>query len=451
MMPDLQLPSDPHAETTILGAVMLDNTAFYQATEAGIQTEDFALDSHQRIWQRMGELMESGRPVDMVTLPHEMARHKEIETCGGVAYIASLTEGLPRRPVIAEYVRIVIDKADARRLMLVAQQAIERAAEQSEPSEGLINAAIEELEGTSRAGRKSGRPVAEILVDDRDLMERQFNATQVTLGASLFTSEIDRITGGIQDEELCLLAARPGQGKTEAAIQCIVNNARRGLRVHVFSLEMTAQQLVRRMTRLVAQVPVMKMRDPRTLTPGERYQLSQAREEIIDLPIVIDDTHELTYGDFRSRAVLAAKRGQADLLVIDYGQLLLVPKAKNMIEEAKKQAETLRHIARDYCRTLALAQLRRAPPNDLNLYPDIEMIYGSSAWEQAAQLILLLHRTRHEKRYTGEDYCFIGKMRESQSIEPLGIKAEKWGEFRDRYAEGESPADYSDRRIGSHA
>jgi replicative DNA helicase len=117
---------------------------------------------------------------------------------------------------------------------------------------------------------------------------------------------------------------------------------------------------------------------------------------------------------------------------MDYAQLLLVSRAKNIIEAAPKQAETLRHIARDYCRTLALAQLRRAPPNDLNRYPDIEDIFGSSAFEQAAQMILMLHRGRKDKRYTGEDYCIIGKMRELQEIQPLEITAKSWGAFCDR-------------------
>jgi len=190
------------------------------------------------------------------------------------------------------------------------------------------------------------------------------------------------------------------------------------------------------MVRFMAQIQVSHVRDPRSLRPDERRAIVQAREELADLPIFIDDTHELTLSEYRSRCVLAAKRWKADLIVTDYAQLLLVPKAKDAVEEAKKQAETLRYIASDYCRTLALAQLRRAPPNDLNRYPDIEDILGSSAFEQAAQIILLLHRTREHKRYTGEDFCFIGKMREMQTIQPLGIEVEKWGEFRDRYEQG---------------
>lgn len=443
-------PADPQAERAMLGAVLLDNTAFYLGAEAGLGAEDFFLDSHRRIWRRMAALLDAGRAVDSLTLWQELASAGEIGVVGGAAYLAGLTDGLPRRTSPGEYVRIVLDKADARRLMGLAQIALERAAAQTGgPVDGLVQETIGQLEDMARGPRKAGRPAAEALAEDGGLMERQLRAPEGTLGASLFTAELDRATGGIQEGELALLCARPMQGKTEAAIQVVLNNARRGLRVHVFSLEMTAPQLARRMARLVAQVAVAKMRDPRTLTPDERWRIVRAREELADLPIVIDDTHELTCADFRSRAVLAARRNRADLLVVDYAQLLLVPKAKNALEEAKKQAETIRHIARDYCRILALAQLRRAPPNDLNLYPDIEMIYGSSAFEQAAQLILLLHRTRREKHFTGEDFCFLGKMREAQIIAPFGIRAERWGEFRDRYAGTECPPEYQDRRTRS--
>jgi replicative DNA helicase len=142
---------------------------------------------------------------------------------------------------------------------------------------------------------------------------------------------------------------------------------------------------------------------------------------------------------------LAAKRWKAELLIVDYAQLLLVPKARTIIEATPRQAETLRHIARDYCRTVAMAQIRRAPPTDLNRYPDIEDILGSSAFEQAAQIILLLHRTRKEKEYTGEDFCFLGKMRELQALGAFGIRAERWGEFRDRFEEPEPKVIWSER------
>jgi replicative DNA helicase len=428
------LPASIDAERSILGAILLDNVAYYEASEQ-IEVDDFALDSHRRIFRRMGELMDTQRAVDIVTLSEELLRRKEVNAIGGVAYLASLTEGLPRRISIDEYIRIVKDKSMARNLIGISSTAITRAADQCDPAEEVLTTAIEAMEDSlARDRKRSGRGIDNILAEDGPRFEAEAAAQRHgVLGASLFTPFISEATSGIQAGELCLLCARPHQGKTEAAIQAIVENARRGLRVHMFSLEMRSSQIVRRMARYIAMVPIKQMRDPRCLTPNEKFRLFKAREELSSLPIVIDDTHELTTSDYRSRSVLAAKRWKADLIVTDYAQLLLVPKAKNALEEAKKQAETLRHIARDYCRTLALAQLRRAPPNDLNKYPDIEDIYGSSAFEQAAQMILMLHRTRKEKRYTNEDYCIIGKMRELQEIQSLGIKAEPWGAFRDRF------------------
>ena len=118
-MPDLTLdaglPANIDAEKTILGALLLDNAAHSEAAEK-LTEEDFSLDSHRRIFMRMNELMDAQRAVDIVTLANELARNKEVEAIGGVAYLASLTEGLPRRPVIEEYIRIVKDKSLLRRV-----------------------------------------------------------------------------------------------------------------------------------------------------------------------------------------------------------------------------------------------------------------------------------------------------------------------------------------------
>lgn len=440
-------PASEALERIILGAVFLDNMAFYEAVELGLDSVDFSLDSHRLIWLRFSDLMEVGTAVDMGTLAHELGRRREIEGVGGISYLASLTEGLPRRPVIRDYIRIVRDKALARNLIQIATEAIDRAGNQIDTAQDVASDLGDQILAATSRTSSHGRSVLEILPGAMDEFEREMNRmTGGTSGAHLLTSEVDRVTSGLAEEELCILAGRPGCGKTEAGLQIALKNARRGLRVHVQSLEMRSRQLMRRLWRLMARVPVSAMRDPRCLTPEQRKAISLAQEELADLPIFIDDTHELSLSDFRSRAVLASRRWKADLMVVDYAQLLIVPRARGIIEAAPKQAETLRHIARDYCRTIALAQIRRAPPQDLNRYPDIEDILGSSAFEQAAQVILLLHRTREEKRYTGEDFCFLGKMRELQSLETFGIRAEKHGEFVDRYDEPkQSTRNWSER------
>jgi hypothetical protein len=128
---DSGLPANVDAEKTILGAVLLDNAALKEISTT-VDYEDFSLDSHRRIFHRMIELYESGQSVDIVTLANLLAQKKEVESVGGIAYIASLTEGLPRRPVIDEYVRIIADKSLLRKMMLVCSATIARAADQSE-------------------------------------------------------------------------------------------------------------------------------------------------------------------------------------------------------------------------------------------------------------------------------------------------------------------------------
>ena len=152
---DAGLPANVDAEKTILGAILLDNSAHSEAAEK-LDSEDFSLDSHRRIFLRITELMNASRAVDIVTLSNELARMKEIEAVGGVAYLASLTEGLPRRPVIEEYIRIVKDKSLLRKLMLICSTAIARAADQGEAALDVLGAAEAQLMEVSEKGLTGG-------------------------------------------------------------------------------------------------------------------------------------------------------------------------------------------------------------------------------------------------------------------------------------------------------
>src|ERR1700677_2307171 len=152
---DAGLPANVDAEKTILGAILLDNAAHAEAAEK-IEADDFSLDSHRRIFLRMTELMDAQRAVDIVTLANELSRYKEVESVGGVAYLASLTEGLPRRPVIEEYIRIVKDKSLLRKLMGICSMAIARAADQSESALDVLGAAEAQLMEVSEKGITRG-------------------------------------------------------------------------------------------------------------------------------------------------------------------------------------------------------------------------------------------------------------------------------------------------------
>ena len=195
---DLGLPANIDAERTILGAILLDNMAHAEAAEK-LEPEDFSLDSHRRIYLRMSELMDSQRAVDIVTLANELSRFKEVESVGGVAYLASLTEGLPRRPVIEEYIRIVKDKSLLRKLMGICSLAIARAAEQGESALEVLGAAEADLMRVTESGLSGGlEPLDQIVANSFGTIDNLYKQSREVTGLATDFIELDRMMSGLQ-------------------------------------------------------------------------------------------------------------------------------------------------------------------------------------------------------------------------------------------------------------
>src|SRR6202034_588683 len=215
---DTGLPSNVDAERTILGAILLENHALSEAEEK-LTPEDFSLDSHQRIYQRMTELGGAGHAIDLVTLANELAKYKEVESVGGVAYLASLTEGLPRRPVIEEYIRIVKDKSLLRKLMMICSAAIARAADQSETALEVLGAAEAGLLEVSEKGvGDCFQSLDQIGANCFGTIDNLYKQSREVTGLATDFYELDRMTSGLQKGELIIIAARPSMGKTAFAI-----------------------------------------------------------------------------------------------------------------------------------------------------------------------------------------------------------------------------------------
>src|SRR5580704_11415753 len=241
------LPASIDAERSILGAILLDNHAYNEAAEK-LVAADFALESHQRIFSRIGELMDASRAVDIVTLAEELAKRKEVESIGGVAYLASLTEGLPRRLSIEEYVRIVKDKSLLRQLINICSMSITRAADQGEEALEVLNAAESGLlEVTERGITRGFASIPEIVRNSFGTIDNLFKEGQREVrGLATHFIDFDKMTSGLQKSELIIIAARPSMGKTAWAINIAQNAAVRGAHtVAVFSLEMSTESLLR--------------------------------------------------------------------------------------------------------------------------------------------------------------------------------------------------------------
>jgi replicative DNA helicase len=405
---DAGLPANIDAERTILGAILLDNTAHSEAAEK-LEADDFLLDSHRRIFQRMSELMDSQRAVDIVTLAEELARNKEVESVGGVAYLASLTEGLPRRPVIDEYIRIVKDKSLLRRLMLICSAAIARAADQSETALEVIGAAEQDLLNVSQKGLSGGfQSLEQIVAHSFGSIDNLYKQSREVTGLATDFYELDRMTSGLQKGELIIVAARPSMGKTAFAINMAQNAAvNHQATVAVFSLEMSKESLLRRM--LASQAWV----DQRNLQTGfirkeDHDKLQRALGDLVESRMYIDDTAGISLAEMRAKARrLKQTKGGLDLVVVDYLQLMsaTLPSAggkryENRTQEVSAISRGLKALAKELdVPVVALSQLSRASERRGDeKRPLLSDLRESGSIEQDADVVAFIHREAYYNR-----------------------------------------------------
>jgi replicative DNA helicase len=403
------LPASIDAERSILGAVLLENICYNEAAER-IRPEDFALDSHQRIFARMGELIDSGRAVDLVTLTEELARRKEVEAVGGVAYLASLTEGLPRRLSIEEYVRIVKDKSLLRQLIGICSSAITRAADQSDNALDVLNAAESALLSVTESGITNGfAGIPEIVRDSFGTIDNLYKQGKEITGLATHFDEFDRMTSGLQHSELTIIAARPSMGKTAWAINIAQNAAIRGGKtVAVFSLEMSKESLLRRMLASEAIVDSQKIQKG-FLMRKDQEALTMALERLTEAKIFIDDTPGISLTEMRAKARrLRQIQGGLDLIVIDYLQLMSsTPSSasskqryENRTQEVSAISRGLKALAKELkVPVIALSQLSRASEQrGGDKKPMLSDLRESGSIEQDADVVAFIHRESYYNR-----------------------------------------------------
>ena len=405
---DAGLPANIDAEKTILGAILLDNAAQAEAAER-LEPDDFSLDSHRRIYLRMGELRDSGRAIDIVTLAEELGRNKEVETVGGVAYLASLTEGLPRRPVIEEYIRIVKDKSLLRRLMGICSQAIARAADQSETALEVLGDAEARLLEVSEKGIVRGlQPLDQIVAGSFGSIDNLYAQSREITGLATDFHDLDRLTSGLQKGELVIIAARPSMGKTAFAINIAQNAAiNHGATVAVFSLEMSKESLLRRMLASQAWVDQRKLQTG-FLGREDQGKLQRALEQLIESRMFIDDSAGISLAEMRAKARrLKQTIGGLDLVLVDYLQLMsaTLPSAggkryENRTQEVSAISRGLKALAKELdVPVVALSQLSRSSERrGEDRRPLLSDLRESGSIEQDADVVMFIHREAYYNR-----------------------------------------------------
>jgi replicative DNA helicase len=412
---DRGLPASPDAEKAILGAIILENDLANEAL-SDMKAEHFYLDAHRRIFQRISDLSEVGRPIDTLTLAEELGRNKELESVGGVAYLSSLTDGVPRRASIEHYIRIVRDKALLRNLIHAANGVISQAVEASDPAMEILDAAEQTImEISDQRGGQQLMTLAEIAKESfGGDIEKLYSRGKKITGLETFYSDLDELTSGFQPSDLLIIAARPSMGKTAFAINIAENAAVEGRKkVAVFSLEMSREALLNRMLCSQARVDSHKMRTG-FLGKDDIVKLRDGLEKLLSAGIYIDDTPGVSLTELRSKSRRMKQSVGLDMIVIDYLQLMAASapggkRYENRTQEVSAISRGLKAIAKELrVPVVALSQLSRAPETrgGKDSEPKLSDLRESGSIEQDADVVMFLYRPDY---YNREDPDVQGK------------------------------------------
>ena len=401
------LPSSVHTEVAILGAMLLDSVAISDATEK-LKAEDFSLDSHQRIFRAIVDLMAKGHGIDYLTVQEELARRRELDSIGGPAYLAFLTEGIPRNFNIESYVQIVRDKSLLRQLMGIFHDGGIRAADQSEDAITVLGDVEAQLADVADSAIQRGLAgIGEIVAGSFVSIDKLYEQGREVTGLATRYTDFDKMTSGLQDSELIIIAARPSMGKTACAINIAQNAAvQDGKVVAVFSLEMSKESLLRRMLASEALVGSRKLQTGSMLRE-DRGKLMKALERLMDSKLFIDDTPGITLPEMRAKARrLKQQQGQLDLIVIDYLQLMTGTSAsgkrgfENRTQEVSSISRGLKALAKEMrIPVLALSQLSRGSEQRAgDKKPLLSDLRESGSIEQDADVVAFIHREEYYDR-----------------------------------------------------
>lgn len=394
------LPASLHMEVACLGAMLLDAVARNDAT-AKLVPDDFSIDSHRRVYKAMVDMSERGDAIDTSTVQEELAKRHEIDSIGGPAYLAYLTEGIPRDFNIESYVRAIKDKSLLRQLFSIFQDASNRASDHSEDAITVLSDIEARLAEVSQTAITGGFvTVGEIMAEQRSVDDFLSGGQQIGTIATGFA--VDRLTNYFKPEELIIVAARPSMGKTAWALNIASNNVIRYRKnVGILTLEMSKEALLRRMVQSESRIPKQRF-VTNSLSQEERRAANHALERLMDSGLYIDDKPFTTMQEIRAKSRRLKQAHDLDFLIIDYLGLIEPPaRSENRTQEVSAMSRGLKGLAKELgIPVMALAQLNRKCEERSDKRPMLSDLRDSGSIEQDADVVAFIYR---EEVYSPEN------------------------------------------------
>lgn len=401
----------PHAtdlEEAVLGAMLLESNALTNVIDI-LKPDVFYSSKHQKIFEAVFSLFSKTEPVDILTVTNELRKMGELENCGGAYYITSLTNRVASAANIEFHTRIVLQKFIQRELIRISTETIKDAYESGADVFDLLDKAEKNLFAVSESNLRRGYDNMTSLVHQaiKQIELAKGQEGHISGVPSGFT-ELDRVTAGWQKSDLLILAARPGMGKTAFVLSMarnIVVDFKRA--VAVFSLEMSAIQLVTRLIASETKLPADKLKRG-NLEPFEWEVLSNRVSQLADAPLFIDDTPSLSIFELRAKCRRLKAQHDIQLIVIDYLQLMSAggDKSGNREQEISTISRSLKALAKELSvPVIALSQLSRAVEtrHGNSKRPQLSDLRESGAIEQDADMVMFIYRPEYYKLEQFED------------------------------------------------
>lgn len=394
-------PHSEEAERALLGCVLQDAARVLDlCIERQISPESFYLQRHQALYETMLVLHETRKPVDFVTVAERLRETNRLETVGGEDELARLISGTPTTAHAEYYLQRVYENHLLRRIIDAARGVTEDCYKGETEAESLLSEAEAAFFGLSERKVGAERTWKQLIEQEAVEVERLITEKKSLTGVTTGFADVDRMLLGMQPGDLIILAARPSMGKTSLALN-VAENVALGARnqppkpVAVFSLEMSAESLVRRMVCCHAGVPAQNL-STGNVGKEEHGLLVGAMDVLAKAPIYVDDTAGLEALDLRARARRLKRKFGVEFIVVDYLQLMNFSKfaAEGRQRETAAISQALKGMAKELkVPVLVLSQLSRAPETrEKTAVPKLSDLRDSGAIEQDADVVMLLRR-----------------------------------------------------------
>ena len=431
-------PQAKDLEEAVLGAIMLEKGAFDAVIEI-LKPECFYVDAHQRIFRAMQGLANKSQPIDILTVVEELRFREELEMIGGPYYVTKLTNAVVSSANIEAHSRIVLQKFIQRELIRISGEIISDAYEDSTDVFDLLDQAESKIyEVTSTHLRNNYETIDSVLVKTIQRIEDLRHKNEDITGVPTGFPSLDRVTYGWQSTDLIILAARPAVGKTAFALNLARNAALHPTKptpVAVFSLEMSAAQLVQRILSAESEIWLEKISRGKMEEHEMKQLYARGIQRLAQAPIFIDDTAALNIFELRAKCRRLKNANNIGLIIIDYLQLMsgVGDRNSNREQEISNISRSLKGLAKELqVPIIALSQLSREVEKrkDGNKMPQLSDLRESGAIEQDADMVCVLYRpeyydiTQDEMgdNNRGETHVRIAKHRNG-SLETIKLRA----------------------------